>query len=142
GWLKDKVSGFFSGIVDWGKSVLGINSPSKAIRDQIGQWIPAGLVEGINSQKNAVIKAAEQMAQWATPDVPDISLAYSTPNGIRNSLASAVRGTVALETREDMLVSAVDSLARKLDGMEVVLDGRIVGKLIAPTVSREINAQT
>ena len=32
-WLKDKASGFFSGIVDGAKKVLGIHSPSRVMRD-------------------------------------------------------------------------------------------------------------
>jgi tape measure domain-containing protein len=135
GWLKDKVSGFFGGIVDWGKKALGINSPSRVIRDQVGRWIPAGLVDGINGEKNAVIKAAEQMAQWATPDVPDVAIAYSTPSGLRSSLSSAVSGTVDVNTRDDMLAAAINRLEQSLDGMTIVMDGERVGQLVRPHVN-------
>lgn len=134
-WLKDKVSGFFGGIVDWGKKVLGINSPSRVIRDEVARWIPAGLVEGINGEKNAVIKAAEQMAQWATPDVPDVAIAYSTPSGLRSSLSSAVSGTVDVNTRDDMLAAAINRLEQSLDGMTIVMDGERVGQLVRPHVN-------
>jgi tape measure domain-containing protein len=134
-WLKEKVSGFFGGIVDWGKKVLGINSPSRVIRDQVGRWIPAGLVDGINGEKNAVIKAAEQMAQWATPDVPDVAIAYSTPSGLRSSLTSAVSGTVDVNTRDDMLAAAINRLEQSLDGMTIVMDGERVGQLVRPHVN-------
>jgi tape measure domain-containing protein len=134
-WLKDKVSGFFGGIVDWGKKALGINSPSRVIRDQVGRWIPAGLVDGINSEKNDVIKAAEQMAQWATPDVPDVAIAYSTPSGLRSSLSSAVSGTVDVNTRDDMLAAAINRLEQSLDGMTIVMDGERVGQLVRPRVN-------
>jgi tape measure domain-containing protein len=134
-WLKDKVSGFFGGIVDWGKKALGINSPSRVIRDQVGRWIPAGLVDGINSEKNAVIKAAEQMAQWATPDVPDVAIAYSTPSGLRGSLSSAVSGAVDVNTRDDMLATAINRLEQSLDGMTIVMDGERVGQLVRPHVN-------
>jgi tape measure domain-containing protein len=134
-WLKEKVSGFFGGIVDWGKKVLGINSPSRVIRDQVGRWIPAGLVDGINSEKNAVIKAADQMAQWATPDVPDVAIAYSTPSGLRSSLTSAVSGTVDVNTRDDMLAAAINRLEQSLDGMTIVMDGERVGQLVRPHVN-------
>ena len=49
GWFTDKVSGFFSGIVDKAKGVLGIHSPSRVMRDQVGKWIPAGIGEGIQN---------------------------------------------------------------------------------------------
>ncbi|AIM17293.1 hypothetical protein HW35_14490 [Bacillus sp. X1(2014)] len=123
------------GIVDWGKKVLGINSPSRVIRDQVGRWIPAGLVDGINREKNDVIKAAEQMAQWATPDVPDVAIAYSTPSGLRSSLSSAVSGTVDVNTRDDMLAAAINRLEQSLDGMTIVMDGERVGQLVRPHVN-------
>ena len=49
GWFYDKVSGFFGGIVDKAKGVLGIHSPSRVMRDQVGKWIPAGIGEGIQN---------------------------------------------------------------------------------------------
>jgi phage-related protein len=46
-WLKDKVSGFFSGIVDSAKETLGIHSPSTVFRDIVGKNIVLGVSEGI-----------------------------------------------------------------------------------------------
>lgn len=47
-WFMDKVHGFFSGIVDGAKSALGIHSPSRVMRDQIGKWIMPGVEVGID----------------------------------------------------------------------------------------------
>jgi tape measure domain-containing protein len=135
-WLKRKVSGFFEGIVDWGKKALGINSPSRVIRDQVGRWIPAGLVDGINSEKNAVIKAAEQMAQWATPDVPDVAIAYSTPSGLRSSLTSAVSGTVDVNMNSTHgLLSQILAELKEQRNIAVNMDGERVGQLVRPHVN-------
>lgn len=82
------------------------------------------------------------MAQWATPDVPDVAIAYSTPSGMYGTLSSAVSGTVDVNSRDDMIASAVNLLAQKLDGLAVEMDGKQVGKLVAPTVSREIKRET
>lgn len=134
-WILGKISGFVDGIVGGIKKFFGIASPSKVLRDEVGRWIPAGLVDGINGEKNAVIKAAEQMAQWATPDVPDVAIAYSTPSGLRSSLSSAVSGTVDVNTRDDMLVAAINRLEQSLDGMTIVMDGERVGQLVRPHVN-------
>jgi tape measure domain-containing protein len=135
-WLKEKVSGFFGGIVDWGKKALGINSPSRVIRDQVGRWIPAGLVDGINGEKNAVIKAAEQMAQWATPDVPDVAIAYSTPSGLRSSLTSAVSGTVDVNMNSTHgLLSQILAELKEQRNIAVNMDGERVGQLVRPHVN-------
>lgn len=47
GWLYDQVAGFVGGIVDGAKAALGIASPSKVMRKEVGQYIPAGIAEGI-----------------------------------------------------------------------------------------------
>lgn len=65
GWLRDTLMG-------WAKSVipapiakaLGIGSPSKLMADQVGQWIPAGVVEGIKDGQGAVDKT---MANLVNP---------------------------------------------------------------------------
>ena len=47
-WIKDKVTGFFSGVVDGVKDFLGIHSPSKVFAD-IGDNTIAGFAEGVDS---------------------------------------------------------------------------------------------
>jgi phage-related protein len=47
GWLRDKVNGFVQNyLVGPLKSFLGISSPSKLMADEVGKWIPPGIVEG------------------------------------------------------------------------------------------------
>lgn len=55
-WIADKVSGFFGGIVDGAKKALGINSPSKVFRDQVGKWIMPGVADGIEKGMPVVEK--------------------------------------------------------------------------------------
>jgi phage-related protein len=47
GWLADAVKHALSSALDGAKSFLGISSPSKVFADQVGQWIPAGVAQGI-----------------------------------------------------------------------------------------------
>lgn len=56
GWLKEKVSGFFGGIVDGAKKALGINSPSRVFRDEVGKWIMPGVADGIEEGMPVVEK--------------------------------------------------------------------------------------
>ena len=49
GWLYDKVKSFASGILSGIKSALGINSPSRVMRDQVGKWLPPGIGEGFEA---------------------------------------------------------------------------------------------
>lgn len=62
-WLKEKVTGFFSGIVDSVKGLLGIHSPSTLFRDEIGHYIGLGVAEGISGSSDKAVKAADKMAK-------------------------------------------------------------------------------
>lgn len=47
-WFMRQVNGFFSGIVDGAKAALGIHSPSRVMRDQVGKWIMPGVEVGMD----------------------------------------------------------------------------------------------
>lgn len=49
-WLRDKISGFFGGVVDSIKDFFGIASPSKLMRDQVGRFIAQGIWVGFNEE--------------------------------------------------------------------------------------------
>ena len=56
-WAKEKIGEFNSGLVNGFKDALGIHSPSRVMRDQVGKYVGLGLVEGINSTVTDVEKA-------------------------------------------------------------------------------------
>ena len=49
-------------LVDGIKGIFGIGSPSKLFADEIGQWIPAGVAEGIEDGMGTIDKAMGNMA--------------------------------------------------------------------------------
>lgn len=57
-WIKEKVTGFFGGIVDGVKDFLGIHSPSKVFAG-IGGFMAEGLGEGFDDQFKSVKKDIE-----------------------------------------------------------------------------------
>ncbi|MEU7584434.1 phage tail tape measure protein [Streptomyces sp. NPDC041068] len=86
GWLKDKLLG-------WAKSVipgpiadaLGINSPSRLMRDEIGRWIPPGIVDGIDAEKSTLDARLQSLV--TVPRIDPVRL--SGP--VRAPLVSAAR---------------------------------------------------
>ncbi|MFS0783309.1 hypothetical protein, partial [Bacillus sp. 1P06AnD] len=56
-----------SHIPGWAKKILGIHSPSKVMEKEVGQWIPAGIAEGITNNLGIVKTASEEMAMAAIP---------------------------------------------------------------------------
>lgn len=143
GELQSTTKSLANTIVSTIKKTLGIKSPSRVMRDDVGRWIPAGLVEGIDKMKADVLASARQLSEWATPEVPTVSLAYSTPTGLYGTLSSAVTGTVDVNSREELLARAIAKLERKLDGLIVEMDGREVGRIVLPYVTEyQVRNQT
>jgi len=63
GWVTDKVKDFGKGLLDGLKSALGISSPSKVFRDEVGKMIAQGVAVGINDDAEKASKAAEKMSK-------------------------------------------------------------------------------
>lgn len=70
GAISRKVSELASLVPDGMKKFLGIASPSRLMRDEIGKWIPLGVAEGISRNAGAIDKASEQMMANAIPTLP------------------------------------------------------------------------
>lgn len=77
------------------KRALGIASPSKVFADEVGQWIPAGMAEGIEGNLAPIRASAEMMSNAALPDVQPATMfnaAQPTDNaGIMEQLIDALR---------------------------------------------------
>lgn len=49
-WLSDKISGFFNGIVAGAKKALGIHSPSRVFKDEVGKYMAQGVGVGFEDE--------------------------------------------------------------------------------------------
>lgn len=140
-WIGQKVGGFVDSLTGNFKSLLGIHSPSRVFRDEIGKFLPMGLAVGIERNIGAVRAAADEMANAAMVDMsgysysPDVAIAHSTPSGLSSTLSSAVSGTIDVNSRDDMIAAAINRLEQSLDGMTIEMDGERVGQLVRPHVN-------
>ena len=57
GWFTDKLSSFLGAV----KKYFGISSPSKLMAKEVGQWIPAGIAEGIENGMGVLNSAVDDM---------------------------------------------------------------------------------
>lgn len=119
GWFKDQVEGFFSGIVDGVKDALGIGSPSKVFRDEIGRWLPPGVVQGFEAAMPSAMKTIQKVMNKGIDgiDTDDISVgAGITVSGFADKLKS-IYNEVALwfESIESRIGNSVDSMMQSLD---------------------------
>src|SRR5690625_1000256 len=130
----EAITGVVNGVVEKAKSLLEVKSPSRVFME-IGRFTGEGLADGITESIRMVERASERMTDAIIPDEQNIDLSYATPSGIKSSLSSAVSGTVDVNSREDLLARSINSLERKLTNLEVVMDGRQVGRIVEPHVT-------
>lgn len=109
------------------KEFLGINSPSKLMRDEVGKFIPAGIAEGIN--RNAKVISFDAVANHI------VSSAKSTIGAETVPLAYASGGTYFDYARMG------DQMRQALNGTAVQMDGKVVGRITTPTVNRNMLSQ-
>lgn len=126
GWLADKVSGFASGILDGMKNALGIHSPSRLFRDQVGKYIAQGIGEGFESEMGNVTR---QM-QDAMPDASAFSV-----DGTMTS-AAYQSGGAGFGGYDGIVGAVVEALGR----VHIVLDDEVAGKFVERTVTNAIYA--
>lgn len=113
------VKNFFSGIVDGVKNALGIGSPSKVFRDEIGKWLPPGVAQGFEAAMPSAMKAIQKDLNKGIDniDTDDISVgAGITVSGFADKLKS-IYNEVALwfESIESRIGNSVDSMMQSLD---------------------------
>ena len=126
GWLADKVSSFASGILDGMKNALGIHSPSRLFRDQVGKYIAQGIGVGFESEMGNVTK---QM-QDAMPDASAFSIG-GTMEPVAYQSAEAGFGGYG-----GIVGAVVEALGR----VHIVLDDEVAGKFVERTVTNAIYA--
>ena len=119
GWFTDQVKSFFSGIVDGVKDALGIGSPSNVFRDEIGRWLPPGVVQGFEAAMPSAMKAIQKDLNKGIDniDADNISVgAGITVSGFADKLKS-IYNEVALwfESIESRIGNSVDSMMQSLD---------------------------
>lgn len=71
-WIKEKVTGFFGGIVDGVKGLLGIHSPSTVFEQQVGTNMALGVGKGFVGAMGTVTKDIENSIP-TNIDLPEIN---------------------------------------------------------------------
>lgn len=127
GKIKEAAEGAARKAYETAKKALGINSPSKLMRDEVGKFIPAGIAEGIN--QNAKVISFDAVANHI------VSNAKSTIGAETVPLAYASGGTYLDYARMG------DQMRQALNGTTVQMDGKAVGRITTPTVNRNMLSQ-
>lgn len=65
----DKAKEIAGSIEKAAKSILGIKSPSRVMKNNVGKWIPLGIAEGIEANMNPLRQATEKMTNATMPNM-------------------------------------------------------------------------
>ena len=118
GWFTDQVKGFFSGIVNGVKSALGIGSPSKVFRDEIGKWLPPGVAQGFKAALPAAMNSMEKDLNKGIDSIEpdDVSVtATATAIGFKDTIKSIYDDLVGyFESVEARIGRSVNNMAASL----------------------------
>lgn len=117
-WFTDQVKGFFSGIVDGVKDTLGIGSPSKVFRDEIGKWLPPGVAQGFKAALPAAMNSMEKDLNKGIDSIEpdDVSVtATATAIGFKDTIKSIYDDLVGyFESVEARIGRSVNNMAASL----------------------------
>lgn len=125
GWLA-------STLTNWAKSIipgpiakaLGIHSPSRLMRDEIGRWIPQGVMEGIDDEQGALdarLSAMVKVPQFRVPAAAMIAAApawdsrWSELAEELRELAASGKGDLVIKVDSTEIARATSAGQRKLD---------------------------
>lgn len=94
-WVWDKITGFFGGIVDGVKDVLGIHSPSKVFA-QLGKYSGEGFAQGLSNSMSDAFKTAKNTLQSGISSFdPSVAIpVYASPQSSPNSASVNYGGVV------------------------------------------------
>lgn len=135
-WITDAAKSVAQKAKDAAENLLGIASPSKVFRYEIGQMIPKGLALGIDDAAVDAINSAEQLSKkvfkpFEGLDTPVISA--TAENGAMGAFSQDFGGVMAeyLRTNNEALTEAFYTafmMVMNEGGFTMQMDGREFGR--------------
>lgn len=122
-WFTSQVKSFFSGIVDGVKDALGIGSPSKVFRDEVGRWLPPGVAQGFEAALPAAMKTMQKDLDKGIGglETDDVSVgANVTVSSFADKLKS-IYGEVALWF-ESIEMRIGNSVSKMMESLSMLID--------------------
>lgn len=122
-WLKTKVSNLAKSLLNAAKSALGIHSPSRLFRDQVGLNIGYGVGEGIEASEDSVLDSV-----CAVADAIADEFRYS-----EYRIDGVISNTEIESTLNGFADKIADSFAALMDRMQAIAES---ASFRVPNVSR------
>ncbi|WP_077297498.1 phage tail tape measure protein [Virgibacillus pantothenticus] len=119
-----------------------MRSPSRKMRDEVGAMLGKGIIVGMDAEMTNIQRAAQRMAEAATPEQPKLA-GFDTSN-LRNYTRQATSrlqaemqasGTFEADREQHVLLAEIRDELRRQKQMIIKLNEREVGRAIEPTVT-------
>ena len=134
-WVKSKIGGFGSDIINKIKSVFGVHSPSTVMK-QIGDFLMQGLSIGVDSNAYKPIRSVSNVGDEMTRAF-DFDGSVEHIGGAIGVSSYAAQGTnterllmLILETLRDMDESMYERISSAIDGMAIDWNDRELGRFV------------
>ena len=124
-WIVEKVKELARGILNGMKSALGIHSPSKLFKDEVGRFIPQGVAVGIEADTDSALKAIDNMNDDIISEM-NKAVAYET---------GSINAKASVKSNNSML--NVIQVSISLDG-SVEIEGQKAGKILTPYITKTL----
>lgn len=96
GWLKEKIGGFASGVVKGFKGALGIHSPSRVMKKEVGQYTAQGFGIGFIDEMDNVNKDIQQSMK-DTVNSARVPVPYYKQDDFKETLKTMFRVDVQMD---------------------------------------------
>lgn len=142
-WIKERVTGFFKGIVKGARDAMDINSPSRVMRDQVGKYMAMGVGVGFEDEAKSVEDSIDKNLHDMVSklDIDDVSMKLTTAvyaeqaainskvgsTNIYNSYVSSTTNPGNGKAREGIVIHNVTNL-----------DGKVIAETTAPYMDTEL----
>lgn len=100
GWITDKLEGFGDSVLTGIKNFFGVESPSKLMRDEVGQYIGQGVGAGIVDSIPKVKKQLSKFSAFVADNMGNIKTGLSVNGGGGSAGSPAVRGSTVIDARQ------------------------------------------
>lgn len=136
GAIADAARSAARSALDSAKRFLGIASPSKVMRDQIGRFIPEGVAAGISQNMGVVTDAMEDITKAtagslsADLNVKAVASAQRHDSIVANGRISSQEQAEELKVLRDMCESLPDMIANAVSTLRLQVSHREFGRLV------------
>jgi phage-related minor tail protein/SLT domain-containing protein len=113
-WVRDKIKDFASGVVKGFKDALGIHSPSKVMRKEVGVYVSSGVAQGIKDGIPGVNKSITDVANNIIKNKGIVTdaikgIANNTATNVQVAGTTTIRNSVLTNTNEQNSTDTIDN---------------------------------